>query len=201
MAVFLVFTILFHITMTRSIGPLLYALPRTLETEETAIQASGDELGAAEANKESSNDAEVANGVNGESSKKAALPNGNDYGLEKKKKGNMFTRFLKPWIFSDYATLRHMVPKEENINFAQLQAGVENERNAYFPPSVNSQPPQLWIPRDLAGVSKHEIALTSKVIPITDNGAHLDEKNHVIWSEDLSNEEDLPPIYQEKVYY
>lgn len=201
MAVFLVFTILFHITMTRSLDPLLYGLPRTLETEEQLFQARGADIEIEEANKEVSNGADGVNGTNGESAAtKKAVPNGSDYGVQKK--GNIFTRFLKPWIFSDYATLRHWVPQEQSISFAQLQElGEEHERNAYFPPSVNSQAPQLWIPRDPLGVSKHEIALTSKVIPISDNAAHLDEKNKVVWSEDLINEESLPPIHNEKVYY
>lgn len=200
MAIFLVFTILFHITMTRSLNPLLYGLPRSLETEEAIFQTRGTEIDAEEADRETSNEGDVTNGAKAGSSTKKILPGGNDYGVEKK--GNMFTRFLKPWVFADYATLRHMVPQEQSINFAQLQqAGEENERNAYFPPSVNSQPPQLWVPRDPLGVSKHEIALTSRVIPISDKGAYLDEKNNVVWSEDLTNEEELPPIHDEKVYY
>ncbi|KID75616.1 uncharacterized protein G6M90_00g046710 [Metarhizium brunneum] len=200
MAIFLVFTILFHITMTRSLNPLLYGLPRSLETEEAIFQTRGTEIDAEEADRETSNEGDVTNGAKAGSSTKKILSGGNDYGVEKK--GNMFTRFLKPWVFADYATLRHIVPQEQSINFAQLQqAGEENERNAYFPPSVNSQPPQLWVPRDPLGVSKHEIALTSRVIPISDKGAYLDEKNNVVWSEDLTNEEELPPIHDEKVYY
>ncbi|OAA50486.1 DUF221 domain-containing protein [Metarhizium rileyi] len=200
MAVFLVFTILFHITMTRSLGPHLYGLPRTLENEEASFRARDADNDTEEANREISNDADTTNGAKGESSATKPTSGGNDYGNEKK--GNVFTRFLKPWVFSDYATLRHMVPQERSINFAQLhQVGDYNERTAYFPPSVNSQPPHLWVPRDPLGVSKHEIALTSRVIPISDNGAYLDEKNNVVWSEDLSNKEELPPIHDEKVYY
>ncbi|KAG6037536.1 hypothetical protein E4U41_005019 [Claviceps citrina] len=184
MAVFLVFTILYHITFSRSISPLLHGLPRTLETQEAIFQAQGAGAG-------------TANGTDGE---KQVL-NGTDYGAEKKQ-GNMFTRFLKPWLFSDYTTLRHMVPQEEDINFAHLQtSGEVIESDAYFPPSVNSEPPVLWVPEDPLGVSKHEIALTSKVILISDKGARLDEKNNPVWMEDLSNEENLPPIYREKAYY
>lgn len=218
MAAFLVFTILFHITLMRSLDPLLYGLPRSLEAEETIILQSGathddgvvDEKGVTNdtngingANATgSTNGASSALGKDGKDGKdgKAVVPDGNDYGVEKK--GNMFTRFLKPWIFSDYQTLRHMVPQEQDINFAQFQeTGAESERDAYFPPSVNSQPPQLWIPEDPLGVSKHEIAETSKVIPISDKGARLDEKNKVVWSEDLDDVEKLPPIYQEREYY
>ncbi|KAG5992524.1 hypothetical protein E4U43_003739 [Claviceps pusilla] len=199
MAAFLVFTILYHITFSRSIGPLLDGLPRTLETQEAIFQAEGGGAGRLEpGSKDVSNSA--APGVPGASGEKEVVE-GSDYGVQKKK-GNMFTRFFKPWLFADYASLRHMVPHEHDINFAQLQSSGENaERDAYFPPSVNSEPPHLWVPEDALGVSKHEIALTSRVIPISDKGAHLDEKNNPTWSEDLTNEENLPPIHNEKAYY
>ncbi|GAO15716.1 hypothetical protein UVI_02043550 [Ustilaginoidea virens] len=203
MAVFLVFTILYHITMTRSIGPLLQGLPRTLEAHESLVQGNVGGTEAAKANVAgaTSNSAPGTNGGESTDLKKATSSSSNDYGVQKPK-CNIFTRFLKPWIFSDYNSLRHMVPQEQDIDFAHLQASGEVfERDAYFPPSVNSEPPQLWIPEDSLGVSKHEITLTSKVIPISDKGAHLDEKNNVVWSENLSDEADLPPIYEPKTYY
>ncbi|KAG5923589.1 hypothetical protein E4U53_003539 [Claviceps sorghi] len=195
MVVFLIFTILYHITFRRSIGPLLDGLPRTLEAQEAIFQAQGEAAGRIE-----SGSTNVANGSTAGASGEKDVVHGSDYGVHKK--GNMFTRFFKPWLFADYASLRHMVPHEHDINFAQLQASGEVvEREAYFPPSVNSAPPTLWIPEDPLGVSKHEIALTSRVIPISDKGARLDEKNNATWSEDLSSEENLPPVYTEKTYY
>ncbi|KAG6003640.1 hypothetical protein E4U21_001843 [Claviceps maximensis] len=196
MAVFLGFTILYHITFTRSISPLLDGLPRTLETQEALFQAQGEGTDRPNADITS-----VPNGGAPGTSGEKEVIDGSDYGVQKKK-GNMFTRFFKPWLFSDYASLRHMVPQEHDINFAQLQTSGELvERDAYFPPSVNSEAPQLWVPEDPLGVSKHEIALTGRVIPISDKGARLDEKNNPTWSEDLINEENLPPIYTEKAYY
>ncbi|KAG5924875.1 hypothetical protein E4U61_005722 [Claviceps capensis] len=184
MAVFLVFTILYHITFTRSISPLLQGLPRTLETQEAIFQSQG------------------AFPNNGADSKFVPRSDADENDVPNKKQGSMFARFFKPWLFADYATLRHMVPQEEDINFAQLQSSGEVlERDAYFPPSVNSVVPQLWVPEDPLGVSKHEIALTSRVIPISDEGAWLDEKNGVVWSEDLSDQGKMPPIYTEKAYY
>jgi hypothetical protein len=37
------------------------------------------------------------------------------------------------------------------------------------------------------------------VLPITDEGAHLDEKNSIVWGR--GDGEDLPPIYEEKIHY
>ena len=206
MAVFLIFTVLYHITMTRSLNPLLYGLPRSLEMAEADMQAR---LGRGDSESGASKEVAGTNGVNGAepevNGEDKHVSDSHDYGQEtkKKKEGNVFTRFLKPWLFADFVTLRHQVPRESDIDFAQLQAdtGDISERNAYFPPGTTTEPPQLWIPRDPAGVSKQEIALTSKVIPISDNGASLDEKAGVKWSEDLDDVDSLPPIFQKKVYY
>jgi hypothetical protein len=73
----------------------------------------------------------------------------------------------------------------------------EVEQNAYFPPSVTAPPPLLWIPSDPAGVSKQEVAQTSKVIPITDEGAQLDEKGTIVWDRETTR----PPVWEEKVLY
>jgi hypothetical protein len=57
--------------------------------------------------------------------------------------------------------------------------------------------PLLWIPRDGGGVSRREVRLTGRVIPITDEEAHLDEKNKVVWDKVGMK----PPIWEEKVFY
>ena len=71
------------------------------------------------------------------------------------------------------------------------------EENAYFPPSVTSEPPLLWIPRDEGGISRQEVAHTSKVIPITDEGCGFDEKNKLVWDPETAR----APLWNEKVYY
>lgn len=55
----------------------------------------------------------------------------------------------------------------------------------------------LWIPRDLAGVSAQEVAHTGKILPITDEGCELDEKNKLQWDQDSAR----PPLWEEKVIY
>lgn len=109
------------------------------------------------------------------------------------KKANLFTKFLKPWIYADYYTMRQLVPQHE-YNFGVTE---ELEQNAYFPPSINAQPPLLWIPRDRAGVSAQEVMHTGKVIPITDEGCELNEKNKLHWDQDGAR----PPVWEEKTIY
>ena len=105
-------------------------------------------------------------------------------------------KFLKPWFYADYETLRALVPQEEHIGI-ERQYDDAMESAAYLPPSVNSKTPILWIPEDRLGVSKQEIAETSKIIPISDEAATLDEKNHIVWDYEGAR----PPIWSEKIYY
>lgn len=193
--VLLVVTIIVHITWAKALDPLLYNLPRTLQTEEETLL--NQEL-------EASRNAEMGGPLNEEvsdgqeSRKKTAglkkiIPGGEDNIVERP--GNMFTRFLKPWAYADYHTLRKQVPRDF-VNVDQMYSQ-QVEEDAYFPPSVTSRTPLLWIPEDAAGVSKDEIALTSKVIGITDEGASLDDKNKLVWDAEGAR----PPIWDEKVYY
>ncbi|OBT49950.1 hypothetical protein VE04_09624 [Pseudogymnoascus sp. 24MN13] len=113
-------------------------------------------------------------------------------------KPNILTKFLKPHIYADYATLRRLVPHDVAGSVSNYSPEVE--RDAYLPPSVKSETPLLWIPRDEMGISKQEIAHTAKVIPITDEGAALDEKGAVYWVAE-KEEGARPPIWEEKTYY
>lgn len=194
---FLIVTILFNITVRRVFEPLLHALPRNLESLEHTDRPAAL-AGTKEADGVISNDAspEDGNGAsngasNGEKTEaSASTPAGAE------KKGNLFVKFLKPWKYADYETLRKIVPAGESIQIPH-QYNDEIEANSYLPPSVTSPVPILWIPEDLAGVSKQEVLHTSKVIQITDEGATLDDKGTIHWDTEGAR----PPIYQEKIHY
>ncbi|KAM4065632.1 calcium-dependent channel, putative phosphate domain-containing protein [Hirsutella rhossiliensis] len=183
MAVLLIFTILFQTTMFKKIDPLLYGLPCSVLTEEQTIEVNNLE-------------AAVGDGSHGANGKPATLNKAQCSGSGVEKKGNFLMKFFKPWVCADLATLRTMVPAEEDMGFEQVHTN-EIEATAYLPPSVTSKTPMLWIPADSAGVSKQEVALTSKVAPTTDEGATIDEKNKINWETDSAR----PPIWKEKIYY
>ena len=171
MVILLVFTALYHISLNTALSPLIDYLPKSLESEEQRLL---EEDRAAE---------------NGE--KTAGSTHDVEIGPRHKKPG-FVKKFLRPDIFTDYATLRRLVPKEIEIRYEP-----EVEENAYFHPAIKSQTPLLWIPRDPLGVSKQEIRDTGKVIPITDESASLDEKNKIVWDAENAR----PPIYEEPIYY
>ncbi|CAN8102848.1 unnamed protein product [Discula destructiva] len=181
MIVFTVFTILFHISFSSSLNPLLYNLPQSLMAEEEMRRGNMRNL---EASTSIEKEKLATNGTNGSSSgSPCAQP----------KKVNMFTKFLKPWIYADYETMRQLVPQHD-LNFGVTD---ELEQNAYLPPAITSQAPLLWIPRDLAGVSAQEVLQSGKVVPITDEGCELNEKNKLQWDQDGAR----PPVWEEKIYY
>ncbi|KKZ65076.1 hypothetical protein EMCG_01316 [[Emmonsia] crescens] len=99
---------------------------------------------------------------------------------------------VEPNVYIDYATLRKRVRQGTPVEYTDEVAD-----NAYYPPSVWSPTPLLWVPRDAGGISRREVELTSRVTPITDEEAHLDERNKVRWDEVKSQ----PPIWQEKIFY
>lgn len=177
MIVFLVFTLLFHLAMNSALDPLLYNLPKSLEAEEESFRA------AIEATP--SNGTSDFKEKNGEMSEVSAPV----------KKPNFLTKFLKPHIYSDYAALRQLVPHDliDHNNLYEEKVA----EDAYYPPNVTSEIPLLWIPRDIAGISKQEVEHTSKFIPITDEGAFLDDKNKLIWDPEGAR----PPLWQPKIYY
>lgn len=176
MIIFLIFTVLYHASLNAALDPLINYLPKSLEAEERHL------MDAEKAEEGELNGREKGTGH--------AL--GDKLGPAPHKKPNLFTKWLRPDIYCDYATMRRLVPKDIAIRYEP-----EVEENAYYNPAITSQTPLLWIPRDPVGVSRQEVDDTQKVIPITDEGAFLDEKNKIVWDA----EDGRPPIYQEPVYY
>jgi len=186
MVVLLIFTVLFHISLNSALDPLINNLPMTLLAEEES-RLLGPEHAVAN-NGHDNGHAHTEKGVNkGETYAQAEVAS------HMPKRGNILTKFLKPWIYADYDTLRALVPRGAILE----QYTDEISENAYHPPTVTSRTPLLWIPSDAAGVSKQEIAHTSRVIPITDEGCELNDKGKLVWDTEASR----PPVWEEKIYY
>ena len=182
MILFLIFTVLYQIALNNALGPLLNYLPKSMDAEERRLLA--EERGGSYDN-EYAGDSEKMHSSSSAGPKAPMTP-------PPHKKPNMITKFMRPDKYTDYATMRRLVPKDVNIHYSQGE-----EDNAYFHPAVTNITPLLWVPRDPAGVSRQECATTSEVIRMTDEGAYLDDKNKIVWDA----EDGRPPIYTEKVYY
>lgn len=192
MIIYLIFLILFHISLNSAIDPLLMYLPKSLEAEEESLTAledggytNGDNM---HDNKGVSATSKQA-GVNGDST----VANGDGLPAAPHKQPNFITKFLSPHKYTDYSTLRRLVPR----GFAEIAYDPVVERDAYYHPAISSATPVLWIPRDEMGISRQECHHTSKVIPMTDEAAGFDDKGTLTWDAESAR----PPIYEEKVYY
>lgn len=198
--IFLVFLILYHLSLNKAMEPLIEYLPKNLEAEEEAllsqehpklgkptedpfkngIQPSSSAPDGVDGIDQETTNVDTEKGLMGSES---SLP---------PKQGNFIVRYFRPDKYSSYTTLRKLVP-----NYQETSYPPEVERDAYLHPAISAQLPLLWIPRDVLGVSKQEIYHSSKVIPITDEDAWLDEKNKIHWDDDKGR----PPIYKEKIYF
>lgn len=197
--IFLVFVILYHVSMNAAMEPLINYLPKNMEVEEENLLAeertklSTDEktdgvtTGPASNNGVSNVDSGVGNVDSAEKGLTQTTPS------PPHPKPNFVTKFFRPDVYHDYYTLRRLVPNPLDVQPYPEEA----ERDAYCHPAITSQTPLLWIPRDPLGISQQEVAHTSRVIPITDEDAFIDENAKVSWNVDKGE----PPIYEEKIAY
>jgi hypothetical protein len=190
MVLFTVFTVLAHISLNDALGPVVSYLPRTLEAEEEGLQPEqpGNDNGVGSSHGSGNGSVDMS-----ENKGKSSNVTYSEVTTRRPVKKNPLFKWLHPDIYSDYLNLREKVRHD----FVDLQYPEDVAENAYYPPSVSSPTPLVWIPRDPGGVSHKEIEATNEIIPITDEGAHLDEKNEVVWDEVNMK----PPIWQEKIYY
>jgi calcium permeable stress-gated cation channel len=185
MVILLIVCILYHVSLNSALNPLLYYLPRSLEAEEeTLLQVEEGSMPSRAGG--NSFDKPGLNGSHSAETEKS-LPSPPPH-----KKPGLFAKFFKPDVYTDYATMRRLVPHD----FTPIHYPEEIAREAYHHPAITDRPPLLWVPRDQAGVSRQECEHTSRVIPMTDEGAYFDEKGKMVVVKD-----DTAPIFEPKVYY
>ncbi|KAI0996402.1 Uncharacterized protein K3495_g11778 [Podosphaera aphanis] len=177
MVIFFILTIVYHRCLNFAIDPLLQSLPMTLlVAEEPLNEQAGLERSDA-------------------SEKKASIPNLENGLVPAKTKHSLLAKFIAPHIYSDHATLRKLLPPSDVDSDISYKNSVADE--AYLPPSVTSQAPLLWIPKDKIGISSVEISETKSVILMTDEFSTIDDKNKIIWDQEVSQS----PLWQPKIYY
>lgn len=190
MVVYLILVILFHLSMNSAIEPQLLYLPKSLQAEEESLLAleNGNTNGGHFHDTKGTH-VTAAERVTGH----PTSVNGKSLPPAPHKQPNFLIKFLAPHKYTDYHTLRRLVPS----GFAEIAYDPITERDAFYHPAIASQTPILWIPRDQMGISRQECYHSSKVIPMTDEAAFFDEKGTMTWDRESAR----PPIYQEKIYY
>lgn len=190
MIIFLIFSILYHVSLNSALEPLINYLPKNLEAEEEALLSESRKLGQTAT--DSSDIAGASTVHNGVDAAEKGIDGPAPLSAQQKKP-NFLTKFLRPDKYTNYEAMRELVPTHLEVP----EYAPEVERDAYFHPSITSSLPLLWIPHDELGISKQEVEHTARVIPITDEDAWIDEKGNLQWNVEKSR----PPIYEEKIYY
>ncbi|KAG7408789.1 putative membrane protein [Fusarium oxysporum f. sp. rapae] len=171
-------------------NPLLYSVPPSLQFQDNLIDRSQPQ------NEE---DGQAQNGVGPNStvaskskltSKLGARATGGD-----RKKATSVSKWLKAWIYADYATVGQLMHHEDRKGLEHHQVA---ELHAYFPPSVTSRAPFLWVTAvGDAGISKQEIFHMEEAMPISNKGCKLNDKNQI----QRDTEEPRPRDWCEKIDY
>ncbi|KAG7424508.1 putative membrane protein [Fusarium oxysporum f. sp. raphani] len=189
MIIFLALTVLCHVSLVKVLDPLLYNLPISRHFENDRINRS---------QQRKPDDGQVRNGASaisrGASKRKTARKLVSTAAGRDRNKANFVSEWIKSRIFVDYAAVEQLVYHEDLI---VPEYSEDAEAKAYYPPSVTSQTPSLWIPGDYAGISNNEVVDTGKIAPISNKGCHLNRSNGIQWETDSPR----PPDWCEKVMY
>ena len=184
MAVFLGLTAVYHALLRDALKPMTRYLPENLgEGPESGPSFNYSDHGSYDATK--------AGGV--PPSSVAPTAPGKLAALRAK----LYSRVFAPQKFKSYHTTQALIAERSPPQYL-----AEEEEMAYFNPSLTSAAPNLWIVRDDMGISRREVADTREVIPISDDYAHFNEKNKIIWDVDTLEAEPVKaPVYEKRIQY
>lgn len=178
MAILLVVTIIYHLTMNRHLSPLEKYLPADLQAEDEEqplLEADDDSAG------ETHPESRIERLGHGRVPAPVLEP---------------VAAFFEPHIFASHQALK---PWFQDLEDDLPEYSDEDIRTAYMNPALTSKTPKPWLVRDEMGISNHEIAENEAAgIPSTDEGASLNDKNEIVWAmDDLTK----VPIFKMPVKY
>lgn len=181
MAILIFLTAAYHTTMRHALKPLTMYLPESTDGDDQLVLFDTFTNNAYDTSKSSlpptQSEATRANPSRTQS-KKAAL----------------FKKLFDPTKWGSHARAKSLVAGHYDL--PSYEDDVKSE--AYFNPAITSRPQTLWIPRDNMGISRHEIEMTSKIIPISDELASFNEKGKIIWDHEAVLE---APICEKRIDY
>jgi hypothetical protein len=173
MAIFLALTILCHISLSKTLNPLLYTLPLSLQLQDDVVDQS-------QRKKPVDGRAETRLSAASTAADKRNMVSKLEPGAIRRDQGkaNFFTKWLKPSVYADHVIMSQLAHHTAHKRPEYLE---QAEGHAYSPPSATSQTPVLWVPADAGGVSEREVSETGKVIRISNKGCKLNDRSHIEW--------------------
>jgi calcium permeable stress-gated cation channel len=184
MIIFTSLTVAYHAIMRKTIGPLTRTLPNSI------LHQYEQEWQALHEQEEGNRTSDARSGVPASSSTESSKPVPS--GLL-----GMFLKFFKPQKYASYELNLDELMKTYLGDTAPALP-TEMEKCAYSHPAITSQMPKLWLAEDTKGISKREIQNTPKDLPITDDGAEIDEKGKLHWDKERL---DHLPAWKDRSYF
>jgi hypothetical protein len=182
MAVFLGFTVVYHILMNQALKPLVEYLPESYESEHQLAMFNTSENKSYDSSKDSNPPSFPA-------------PTGNpEKPTLSTRKAGLLAKIFNPQRFKSHSTMQTLVPMYEPPPYEEKVV-----QSAYFAPPITAQKPRLWIVRDEMGISQQEVKDNHGVVQITDEYARFNEKGKVVWDMDAGLE--AAPIYEKRIDY
>jgi hypothetical protein len=184
--ILLVLTIIYHVIMSKTLGPIVDGTEMMPGTEDRSRNYSGAET--------------MEEGKPSTTSNRDTSPTLAGSTAEPKKtglKGKLQHFFFSSRFAGKWLTVR----KELASHFNDPIRPYTNEEleYAFQPPSLANEQQLIWIARDEYGLSSQEVVGCKEFsIEATDEEATLDEKAKVQWSQERIRE---APIFEEKVPY
>lgn len=200
MIIFTVLTALYHAAMRQALNPLTKYLPSDLfvgQEEEDAAARSAMEEGVPSRDSVAARHSSSAP-ITSDKQKWSAASNSKKSALQQKPGiGGWISRFLVPRSKESHNALKDNL-LEPDLAHSTVRYDEDVHSEAYLHPAVTAEVPKLWIVRDELGISEQEIRHTSKIVPITDEGAWFDEKGKIRWDEEHP---ERVPLWEDRVYH
>ena len=181
MAVFLGFTVIYHIIMRHALKPLMTHLPDSLDDDSQLNMFSTADHKSYDADKAGVPPSEVQSG----NPKKFSA-----------KKSSFLGRIFNPGKFKSYQAVKSLVPNNPGLVYSEEEADM-----AYYNPAITSPVPVIWIARDEMGISAREVRDCSEVLPISDEYARFNEKNKVVWDREQESSLLDVPVWKKRIDY
>jgi calcium permeable stress-gated cation channel len=183
MAVFLGITAVYHALLRDALKPLTRYLPASLEDPNAGPSFDFSDHQSYNATK--------ADGVPPSEFTPSAQ------GRLASLRAKLYARVFAPQKFKSFTAAQALIAQRSPPQYL-----TEEEEEAYFNPVLTSTAPRLWIVRDAMGISRRECHDSGEVITISDEYAHFNEKNKIIWDVDtLEAEPEKVPVYEKVVEY
>lgn len=183
-----VFTVIYHVIMSKTLGPIIDGLEMMPGTETSRAFSSAPTEATEEGKPSTNSNRDTSPTLAG-----SEAPASKKTGIKGKLQHFFFSsRFATKWLVVHKELASHFNEPTRPYSQEELEL-------AYLPPGLANEQQLVWIARDEYGLSRQEVLGNKESsIPSSDEEASIDEKASFVWSQERIRES---PIYEDEVPY